>query len=44
MSAKREETRERRMAALVDACARGTSVPPLRALEKVGSRKAGGRP
>jgi uncharacterized protein YdeI (YjbR/CyaY-like superfamily) len=41
MSAKREETRERRLAALVEASARGESAPPLRALEKVrrGARK-----
>jgi uncharacterized protein YdeI (YjbR/CyaY-like superfamily) len=34
MSAKREETRERRLAALIDSSARGESVPPLRALER----------
>jgi len=34
MSAKREATREGRLAALIDACARGESIPPLRALEK----------
>jgi len=34
MSAKREATRETRLAALVEASARGISVPPLRALEK----------
>lgn len=33
-SAKREETRERRFAALVDACAHGAGVGPLRVLEK----------
>jgi uncharacterized protein YdeI (YjbR/CyaY-like superfamily) len=32
-SAKRDETRERRFALLVEACARGRAVPPLRALE-----------
>jgi uncharacterized protein YdeI (YjbR/CyaY-like superfamily) len=34
MSAKREETRESRLAALVESSARGIPVPPLRALKK----------
>ena len=36
-SAKRDETRERRFAALVDACARGAVIGPLRGLEKRGA-------
>jgi uncharacterized protein YdeI (YjbR/CyaY-like superfamily) len=50
-SAKREETRERRFAALVEACARGQAVAPLRLLDKAKqggpaprSRSAGTRP
>jgi uncharacterized protein YdeI (YjbR/CyaY-like superfamily) len=43
MEGKREETRERRFVALVEACARGTVVPPLKMLEaKLGRASEGG--
>jgi uncharacterized protein YdeI (YjbR/CyaY-like superfamily) len=41
MAAKREETRERRFAALLEACRRATAVPPLRTLGK--AKKSGVR-
>jgi uncharacterized protein YdeI (YjbR/CyaY-like superfamily) len=44
MSAKRDETRERRFAALVAACRRAAAVPPLRMLEKAKKAGAGSRP
>jgi hypothetical protein len=46
MSAKRDETREGRLVALIEASARGVSVPPLRSLEKARAarRRAAGSP
>jgi uncharacterized protein YdeI (YjbR/CyaY-like superfamily) len=43
MSAKKEETRIRRLSILIDSSARGRKIPPLEALSAARPRRGGGR-